>query len=288
MNSKKLLPNLGFGLGLRQPHIDEILAGAAQHSKWFEIISENYLGQVTGGFSPSFKTLEKIRANYPVVMHGVSMNIGSQDAINFDYLKKLKELRRAIDASWISDHLCWTGLNKRNVHDLLPLPYTQEAITHCAERLLRIQDFLGEAILIENVSSYVHFPEAEMDEADFLKEVCLKSGCFLLCDLNNIFVTSYNHKLDANQYLKKIPWDRVVQIHLAGPRDKGDYMIDTHDEPVRPEVWDLLRWVRDHGVTASIMIEWDDNIPPLSVVEEELLKAKNIFLEHKAEARYGA
>lgn len=283
MSHQSPFPNLGFGLGLRQPHIEEILAGQAVHTKWFEIISENYLGQVEGGFSPSFKTLERIRANYPVVMHGVSMNIGSQDTLNFAYLKKLKSLKQAIQATWVSDHLCWTGLQNKNIHDLLPLPYTKEAIKHCVDRLQTIQEFLGEPMLIENVSSYVHFPEEEMDEAEFLNEVCVQSGSYLLCDLNNIFVTSFNHGLDPLSYLEKLPWDRVVQMHLAGPRDKGDYMIDTHDEPVRAEVWDLLRWVRDHKVQASIMIEWDDKIPPLSRLEEELLKAKNIFLDEKTE-----
>lgn len=277
MKQQNLFPHLGFGLGLRQPHVEQILAGEAQRAQWFEIISENYLGQVEGGFSPSYKNLELIRQNYPIVMHGVSMNIGSQDDINFSYLRKIKELRSSIQASWISDHLCWTGMRGKNLHDLLPLPYTEEAIVHCVERLQKIQEFLGEAILIENVSSYVHFSEAEMDEADFLTEVCVRSGCYLLCDLNNIFVSSFNHKMDPFSYLNKIPWNRVVQIHLAGPRDKGDYMIDTHDEPVRDEVWNLLRWVRDHQVKASVMIEWDDKIPELERLEAELAKAQNIF-----------
>lgn len=278
MNSDSRYANLGFGLGLRQPHIDMVMQGEAKVAQWFEVISENYMGSIEGGFSPSFKKLEQIRKNYPVVLHGVSMNIGGPEDLDISYLQRLKTLRTAIDASWISDHLCWTGMHGKNLHDLLPLPYTEEALTHCVARIQKAQDFLGETLLIENVSSYVHFPEAQMTEAEFLKEVCERSGCYLLCDLNNIFVTSFNHGLDSLSFLKTLPWDRVRQIHLAGPRDKGDHLIDTHDEPVRDEVWDLLRWVRDHRVQASIMIEWDDKIPALPALEEELQKAKNIWL----------
>ena len=271
---KSLFPDLGFGLGLRSPHLKDILAGKSS-SQWFEALSENYMGVPDLGYGYALRRLETVRKDYPIVLHGVSMSIGSSDPLDKDYLQRLKNLIDRVEPAWVSDHLCWTGIGGHNSHDLLPLPYTQEAISHLTDRLDQLQNFLGRRFILENVSSYLEYKQSEMTEWDFIKELVQKSDCGLLLDINNVYVSSQNHDFDPYEYLDAIPWENVAQIHLAGFTDKGDILIDTHDHPVCPEVWDMLDYVYKNFGFRSTMVEWDDNIPPLPRVEEELNKARS-------------
>jgi hypothetical protein len=264
-------PGLGFGLGLRTDHYQDVL-DTHPNVDWFEIISENYL--VPGG-KPLYY-LDRIRERYPLVMHGVSLSIGSSDPLNHDYLKQLKALAGRVEPAWISDHLCWGGVGGTNTHDLLPLPYTEEAIDHVAARVRQVQDFLGRRILLENVSSYVSYLQSEMTEWDFLNAVVERADCLILLDINNIYVSSFNHGFDPRTYLAAVPRERVQQFHLAGHRNLGDYIIDTHDEPVIDPVWELYtEAVRRFG-RVSTMIERDDHIPPLPELLAELDRARHI------------
>jgi len=262
---------LGFGLGLRAQHYEEILSSKPSID-WFEIITENYL--IPGGKPLNY--LDRIRADYPIVMHGVSLSIGSTDPLDWQYLKDVKTLAARIEPKWISDHLCWTGIHGRNLHDLMPLPYTAEAVQHVSERIRQVQDFLGRQLLIENVSSYLTYQASDLSEWEFLSEVCLKADCLLLLDINNIVVSSRNHGFNPLTYLENIPADRVYQHHLAGHTDRGDCLIDTHDAPIIESVWELYAAaVRLFG-PVSTMIERDDNIPPLNVLLKELEQARKI------------
>ncbi|KTD24720.1 Protein of uncharacterised function (DUF692) [Legionella lansingensis] len=268
---REKLPFLGFGLGLRPEHYEEILEQNPAVD-WFEIITENYI--VPGG-KPLYY-LDKVRQDYPLVMHGVSLSLGSTDPLDWDYLKQLKDLAKRIEPHWISDHLCWTGVNGLNLHDLLPLPYTTEAIDHIVARIKTIQDYLGQQILIENVSSYLSYKESEMNEWEFLSEIANRADCFLLFDVNNIYVSSVNHEFNALDYLRGVPSHRIAQIHLAGHSNYGDYIIDTHDAPVTQAVWDLYaETIRQFGAI-STMIERDDKIPPLKELVLELNHARQI------------
>ncbi len=262
---------LGFGLGLRAQHYTAILE---THPKidWFEVITEDYL--VSGG-RPLYY-LHRIREFYPVVMHGVSLSIGSCDPINFDYLKKVKELAASVQPAWVSDHLCWTGINEVNVHDLLPLPYTEEALKHVVERVKRVQDFLGRQILLENVSSYIEYRASTMKEWEFLAAITEQADCFILLDINNIYVSSVNHQFDPLDYINAIPIDRVRQFHLAGHKNCGDHIIDTHDASVIDSVWSLYATALRRFGHVSTMIERDDNIPQLAELLAELQQAKQI------------
>ncbi len=260
---------LGFGLGLRTVHYDEILHGHPAVD-WFEAVTENYL--VPGG--KPVHMLERIRERYPVVLHGVSMSIGGTDPLNMDYLRELKSLTARIQPEWVSDHLCWTGVNGRNLHDLMPLPYTGEAVRHVADRVARVQDFLGRRILLENVSSYMTYASSEMDEWEFLAAIAIRADCDVLLDINNIYVSAFNHGFDPLTYLERIPVNRVRQFHLAGHDHCGDYIIDTHDAPVAGDVWNLYQAaVRRFGPVAT-MIERDANIPPLVELVTELEQAR--------------
>jgi len=264
-------PYLGFGLGLRTDHYDAILADAPPVD-WFEIITENYL---VGGGKP-LHYLERIRARYPLVMHGVSLSIGGTDPLDREYLAQVKALAARIEPAWISDHLCWTGQNGTNMHDLLPLPYTEEAIAHVAGRIAQVQDILGRQILIENVSSYVTYKESTLSEWGFFNAVVERADCLMLLDVNNIYVNSFNHEFDPLDYLNAVPPERVRQIHIAGHRNYGNYIVDTHDEPVIDPVWDLYREARRRLGPVSTMIERDDNIPPLAELLAELDRARRI------------
>jgi len=262
-------PPLGHGVGLRREHFDRVLA-APTRVDWFEVISENFM---VGGGRP-LDVLTRVRRDYPVVLHGVSLSIGSTDSIDQGYLAKLKDLAARVEPAWVSDHLCWTGVGGRNAHDLLPLPYTEEALEHVASRVARVQEFLGRRIAIENVSSYLTYASSTMTEWDFLREVAERADCGVLLDVNNIFVSSFNHRFDPVAYIEAIPVDRVWQIHLAGHSDHGTYLLDTHDHPVRGEVWDLYgRAVARFGPVATL-IEWDGNIPDWDRLEAESLRAK--------------
>ncbi len=265
---------LGFGLGLRADHYETILAGSPPVD-WFEIISENYM--VPGGKPLHF--LDRIRERYPIVMHGVSLSIGSTDPLNRDYLRQLKQLAARVEPQWMSDHLCWTGAHSKNMHDLLPLPYTEEAIAHVVARVQQVQDFLGRRILLENVSSYITYKQSALTEWEFLREVVERADCLLLLDVNNIYVSSVNHGFDPLAYLNAVPRERVQQFHLAGHRNLGTHIIDTHDEPIVDPVWELYRAAVRRFGAVSTMIERDDNIPPLEDLLAELDYARHIASE---------
>ncbi len=267
-------PYLGFGLGLRPKHYAEILDGNPPID-WFEVISENYM--VPGG--QPLKMLDRIRERYPVVLHGVSMSIASTAEPNYDYLDQLRNLAKRTNPKWISDHLCWTGVHGVNLHDLLPIPYTKEALDHVVSRVHLVQDYLGRALTLENVSTYVRFSQSEMTEWEFLSELTRRTGCWLLFDVNNVYVSAFNHGYDPKTFLDGIPADRVVQFHLAGHSDMDTYIIDTHDHPVCPEVWDLYRMALGRFGPVSAMIERDDNIPPLAELVAELGMARAIAAE---------
>ena len=237
---------------------------------WFEVISENYL--VDGGKPLHF--LDRIREHYPMVMHGVSLSIGSSDPLDLDYLAGLKRLAGRIQPEWISDHLCWTGIDGRNLHDLLPLPYTEEAIAHVAGRVSRVQDYLGRRILLENVSSYVTYTDSRVPEWEFLTAVAERADCWILLDVNNVHVSAHNHGFDALDYLGGVPSERVRQIHLAGHSHNGSLLIDTHDHPVPDPVWELYVEAIARLGPVSTMIERDDDIPPLAVLLDELARAR--------------
>jgi uncharacterized protein len=271
MSMALLAPSLGFGLGLRVDHYEAILADNPRID-WFEALTENYL--VPGGKPLDY--LMRIRERYPMVLHGVSMSIGSTQPLDRNYLAQLKALAARIQPAWISDHLCWTGIAGRNMHDLLPLPYTEEALANVVERVRTVQDVLGRRILLENVSSYVTYRDSQLREWEFLREIAQRADCLLLLDVNNIYVSSVNHEFDPLEYLQAIPVDRVQQIHLAGHENHGDYLIDTHDHPVPDPVWELYdAAVRRFG-SVSTMIERDDNIPPLEELCSELDAARQL------------
>ena len=265
------LPYLGFGLGLRTEHYNPILDNKP-NVDWFEVLSENYM--IPGGKPLHF--LDRIRENYPVVMHGVSLSIGSTTPFDADYLRDLRKLADRIQPAWISDHLCWTGVHGQNIHDLLPLPYTEETVKHVAERVGIVQDYLGRQILLENGSSYDSYVDSSMTEWEFISEIAAKADCLLLLDVNNIYVSSYNHQFDAKAFIDGIPAKCIQQIHLAGHQNNGDYIIDTHDAPVIDPVWDLYEYAISQLGAISTMIERDDHIPELEVLVEELEIARNI------------
>jgi len=281
MNStdRAAMPVLGFGLGLRTDHYEAILAEAPRVD-WFEALSENYM---VGGGKP-LRWLERIRERYPVVLHGVSLSIGSTAPLDRAHLIQLKALAERIQPAWISDHLCWTGIAGRNLHDLMPLPHTEEAVQHIAARVREVQDFLGRRILLENVSSYVDFAHSALPEWEFLKAVAEEADCLILLDVNNIYVNSQNHGFDPLAYLRAMPARRVQQIHLAGHSRNGELLIDTHDHPVPDPVWALYaEAVRRFGAVAT-MIERDDHIPPLAELVEELDRARAIAASSLAAA----
>ncbi len=264
-------PFLGFGLGLRTDHYNDVLENKPDVD-WFEIISENYM--VPGGKPLYF--LDKIRQDYPMVMHGVSLSIGSTDPLNTDYLKNLKQLIQRVQPEWVSDHLCWTSIDQTNSHDLLPLPYNQEAIDNVVSRVLQVQDYLGQRILLENLSSYVTYKNSEMSEWDFINEIAERADCHILLDINNIFVSAHNHHFDALDYIHAITPSRVMQFHLAGHSYHGDMIIDTHDHDVCDPVWKLYAEALRHFGPVSSMIERDDNIPPFNELRQELAIAEDI------------
>jgi uncharacterized protein len=262
-------PRLGVGVGLRRQHYAHVL-DARPAMDWFEVITENFM--VAGG--RPLAVLEAVRTDYPIVLHGVSLSIGSSDPLNRDYLRALGQLARRFSPAWISDHLCWTGVDERNLHDLLPLPYTDEVVAYVAGRIREVQDILERHILIENVSSYLSYTHSTLGEAEFLGAVAEAADCGILLDINNVFVTAFNHRLDARRYLEEIPVERVVQFHLAGHSDHGAYLLDTHDHPIRAEVWELYEYaVRRFGPLASL-IERDDNIPEFAVLQAEAAEGR--------------
>lgn len=272
-------PSLGFGLGLRVEHYESILASRPAID-WFEALTENYL--VPGGKPLHFLT--RIREHYPIAMHGVSLSIGSTAPLDREYVAQLKTLAARIEPAWISDHLCWTGVAGKNLHDLLPLPYTEEALEHVVRRIRTVQDILGQRIVLENVSSYISFRESPLTEWEFLRHVAEQADCLILLDLNNVYVSSVNHEFDPYEYLDAIPVERVQQIHLAGHENQGDYLVDTHDHPVHDAVWTLYAAAVRRFGRVSTMIERDANIPPLQELEGELAEARALSERVLAEA----
>ncbi len=264
-------PFLGFGLGLRPTYYETILA-ARPAVDWLEIISENYM--VAGGKALHY--LDRIREHYPMVMHGVSLSIGGTDGLDRDYLRQLKALIQRVEPEWISDHLCWTGQGGHQVHDLLPLPYTGEVVRQVARRVGEVQDMLGRRMLLENVSSYLTYRHSEMSEWAFYRAVAEEADCLMLLDVNNIYVSAVNHGFEPLEYLDAMPAERVWQIHIAGHSDYGDYIVDTHDQPVVAAVWDLYAAAVERFGTVSAMIERDDNFPPFAELLGELEQARAI------------
>lgn len=262
----------GVGVGLRTQHYPEIL-GQWPSMDWFEAISENYMD--SGG--RPFHTLEQIRHHYPIALHGTSMSLGSTDPFHPDYLPRLKKLVDRIDPFIVSDHLCWSGVENNHLYDLLPLPFTQEAIRHLVSRIQHVQDFLGRKILIENVSTYVTFRNSEMPEWEFISEISKQSGCGILLDLNNIYVNSVNHQFNPVEYIQNIPAESVGQFHLAGHTDMGKFLFDTHNGVVIDRVWDLYREALKRFGHVSTLIEWDADIPSFERLSEEAAKARSIY-----------
>ncbi len=262
-------PNLGLGLGLRTVHYQHIL----DHNPsvdWFEVISENYMDSRG---RPRY-VLEQVAERYPIVMHGVSLSIGSTDPLNFGYLNKLRELARVTKALWVSDHVCWTGVAGRNTHDLLPIPYTEQALAHVIDRIRVVQDVLERPLVLENPSTYVTFADSTMPEAEFLTRMADATGCGLLLDVNNVYVSCFNHDQDPAEFIRTIPHERVVQFHLAGHTNCVTHLIDTHDGRVVNPVWNLYRLAHQLTGGVSTLLEWDARIPPFPVVHAEVLKAR--------------
>jgi len=263
--------DIGFGLGLRPEHYEEIAANPGRVS-WFEALSENYM--VPGGMPLHW--LDSIRRDYPMALHGVSLSIGSIDPLDRRYLDELKTLVARVEPMWVSDHLCFTGLRGQNMHDLLPLPYTEEALDHVAERVMAVQDHLGRRLVLENVSSYVSYAASELTEWDFIAELARRADSEILLDVNNVYVSAFNHEFDAMAFLRAMPRERVRQFHLAGHTHKGSHIIDTHDEPIVADVWALYAEAVKLFPGVPTMIERDANFPPYAELLAELDQARRI------------
>ena len=272
MANKFNLPNLGIGLGLRTTHYSTII-GEKPAVDWFEIITENYLR--TQGRPLDF--LEQIADAYPVVMHGVSMSIGSTDPLDREYLTEVRALRDRVKAHWVSDHLCWTGVAGKNTHDLLPMPYTEEALAHVISRVRAVQDFLGSPLALENPSSYAEFATDSMPEWEFLARLAEGADCALLLDVNNVYVSSKNHGFDPLTYLNALPFERVVQCHVAGHTDHGTHIIDSHIGPVIDPVWQLLAAAHSRSSGVPVLLEWDAEIPSFEETHTEALRAREFI-----------
>ncbi len=276
-------PFLGYGLGLRPEYYDTVVENQPEVD-WFEIITENYM--VDGGKPIHF--LDRVRENYPIVMHGVSLSIGGTDPLDKNYLKRLKQLIEYAEPQWVSDHLCWTSHGGHNLHDLLPLPCTEEAIKHVVSRLEQVQDFLGQQILLENASTYLTFENDEMTEWDFYREVVERADSLMLLDVNNIYVCARNHGFDTIEFLDSMPAERIRQMHVSGHSDYGDYVVDTHDHPVVQPVWELFSEALKRFGPVSSMIERDDRFPPFDELMDELGQMRSIAATVEANARENA
>ncbi len=267
--------NLGLGVGLRTVHFSHILEHQPEVD-WFEIISENFMD--SNGRPRA--VLEQIAEHYPIVMHGVSLSIGSTDPLNREYLEKLKRLAEGMNARWISDHVCWTGVAGRNSHDLLPIPYNEATLSHLVERIGIVQDILERPLVLENPSSYLEFQDSTMSESEFVCRMAEEADCGLLLDVNNVYVSSVNHDFDPVAYVEAIPAERVVQCHLAGHTNCGTHLIDTHDGHVIDPVWNLFRLLHQRTGGVATLLEWDAEIPPFPVVHQEVLKARQYMDEN--------
>lgn len=274
--AEALFPDLGVGVGLRAPFIKNFRQRVPQRVQWVEVISENYVPWPSGQNLYPRDSLLAVRAQVPVVLHGVSLSLGSSDPLNFNYLRRLKDLVQIVEPAWVSDHLCWSSLGGQQFYDLYPLPYTEEVIDHLVERIARVQDFLGRRILVENLSSYVEFSASQMPEWEFVREVISRADCGLLLDINNIYVSSVNHHFDPLAYLQALPPERVGQIHVAGHTRQDNFLIDTHDAPVCAEVWSLLVAAQARFTGKATMLERDGKLPEWREIESELGKIHHI------------
>lgn len=272
------LPRLGFGLGLRKEHFADLLSAAPAGVDWFEAISENFM--VAGG--KPLAVLERVRRDFPLVLHGVSLSIGGIDPLRADYLDRLAALIDRIEPAWVSDHLCWTGVDGINLHDLLPLPYTQECLAHVAGRVRQVQDRLGRQLVLENPSTYLAAADNSLTEWEFLAALAEETDCLLLLDVNNVYVSACNHGFDPQPYLAAIPPARVVQLHIAGHRDVDGFKIDTHDAPVCDAVWALYAQAAQRFPAAATLLERDDAIPLLPELVAELDQARAIAARREA------
>jgi hypothetical protein len=263
------LPDLGIGVGLRTVHFSHILSRRPAVD-WFEVLSENFMD--TGGHP--LWVLDQVAERYPIALHGVSMSIGGTDPLDREYLRKLKSLAARTRAHWVSDHLCWTGVAGRNVHDLLPMPYNEEALRHTAARVRQVSEILERPLVLENPSSYVEFASSTMTEWDFLSRLAQEADCGLLLDVNNVYVSSFNHSFDPRVYIDNVPADRVVQYHVAGHTNKGTHILDTHSDHAVAEVWELFQRSCRRTGNVSTLYEWDEDIPDFDVLHAEALKAR--------------
>lgn len=269
-----------IGVGLRPPHYSFLESAEETAVQWFEALSENYMDSQ----GRPRAILRKVRQRFPIALHGVGLSIGSADGLNQTYMQSLKNLVDETEPFLVSDHLCWTGVEGRPVHDLLPLPYTQESIDVVCNNLDQIQSFLQQPIALENVSSYLRFKHSEMSEWEFIKEIQKRSGCYLLLDVNNVFVNSFNHQFDGKEFIDGIPLSAIRQIHLAGHSRFDDFLFDTHTGTVCDEVWELLRYTKtqmkkESSASPALLVEWDTDIPEWEVLEKEAIKAKNVWEE---------
>jgi hypothetical protein len=278
MMNRWSLPDLGVGVGLRTVHFGHILSKRPAVD-WFEVLSENFMD--TRG-RPLW-VLDQVTERYPIALHGVSMSIGSTDPLDREYLRKLKALAERTRAHWVSDHLCWTGVAGRNVHDLLPMPYTEEALRHTAARVRQVSEILERPLVLENPSSYVEFAASSMTEWEFLSRLGEEADCGLLLDVNNVYVSSFNHGFDPRVYVDNVPADRVVQYHVAGHTNKGTHILDTHSDHAVAEVWELFRRSCRRTGNVSTLYEWDEDIPDFEVLHAEALKARAYREERAAE-----
>ena len=273
-------PHLGLGVGLRTVHFDYILKNRPAVD-WFEVISENFMDSRG---RPRY-VLEQIADRYPIVMHGVSLSIGSTDPLNFEYLAKLKALAKDVRPLWISDHVCWTGVAGHNTHDLLPIPLTEASLKHVVERIRTVQDFLERPFVFENPSTYVGFTGSTLSEWEFINQMAQQADCGLLLDVNNVYVSSVNHDFDPEEFIRSVPRQRVVQFHLAGHTNCRTHLIDTHDGHVVDPVWKLYRLAHQLTGGVSTLLEWDAKIPPFPVLHAEVLKARQHIVMELADAR---
>ena len=274
------LPNLGFGVGLRAVHFSHLLAADPPVVDWFEAITENFMDSR----GRPRRVLDELACRYPVVLHGVSLNIGSTDPLDLDYLARVKALADGVGARWVSDHLCWTGVLGRNTHDLLPLPYDDDTLAHVVARIAAVQDALQRPLVLENPSSYATFRRSTMTEWEFLARMAEAADCGLLLDVNNVFVSCYNHGWDPDLYLSSVPAERVVQYHLAGHTNRGSHIVDTHDGPVIDDVWALFAKAWECVGPASTLIEWDARVPEFEVLAAEAARARRIAAGGEPEA----
>ena len=268
-------PITGIGIGLRTPHVKDLINGS-QEINWLEVLADNYFAD--GG--AVHQQLETIRHHYPITLHSVGMSVGSTDPIDNNYLSRIKVLAMRYQPTWISDHLCFTNAENIQSHDLLPLPFTEEAVKHTAQRITQIQDFLGEAIVIENVSSYLRYKHSTMSEAEFITAIVEQANCFILLDLNNVYVNQINHNENALNFIDNIPKERIKQLHLGGYQTKPKFLLDAHNHAVSEPVWELFSQFIQTALHIPTLIEWDNDIPTFNVLLEQVRQAQRIIDSH--------